>query len=77
MVTAGIRNNKIHGANKKKGDKSANPLSIILNSPLKTQRNSPFTTKKVPITKYPIGDAKKALISFLKIANINNSISFF
>ncbi|GAL82543.1 hypothetical protein JCM19274_2319 [Algibacter lectus] len=25
MVTAGIRNIKIHGANKKKGDKSENP----------------------------------------------------
>jgi len=51
MVIAGIRKRKTHGASKKNLLKSANPYSKMLNSPLKTQRNNPFSIKKSPIIK--------------------------
>ena len=51
MVTAGIRKIRIQGANKKNEDKSAKPLSRMLNSPLNNQRNNPFSNKNIAITK--------------------------
>jgi hypothetical protein len=69
MVMAGIRKVKIQGANRKKGAKSAKPELGILNSPSKTQRNNPVTTRNKLTTKYPIGEAKNELISFFNIAN--------
>ena len=42
----------------------------MLNSPLKTQRNNPFSSKNKPSIKYPIEEVKKDRISFLKIASI-------
>jgi hypothetical protein len=63
IVTAGIRNRRIQGDKLKNGLKSAKPLSKILNSPSKTQRNNPFIIRKMAITKYPIGDPKKDFIS--------------
>ena len=69
MVTAGIKNNKIHGAKVKKGVISAKPLLRMLNSPSKIQRNKPFKSKKIAITKYPTGAPKKDFISL-------NSIDF-
>ena len=63
MVTAGIKNKRIHGANWKKADRSAKPASSILKVPLKTHRNKPLKTKNKAITKYPIGLAKKEFIS--------------
>src|SRR5690606_38805333 len=71
MVTAGIKKIKIHGANKKKGDISAKPKIKILKSPLKTHKNKPLSTRKIAMTKYPMGEAKNELISFLSMANIN------
>src|SRR5690554_3234494 len=61
--TAGIKKIKTHGANSKKGDKSAKPESKILKFPLKTQRNSPLTIRNRAITKYPIVLEKKEFIS--------------
>ncbi len=51
----------------KNGDKSAKPLFKILKSPSKTQRNNPLRSKKIAITKYPIGEPKKDLISLNNI----------
>jgi len=75
MVTAGIKKIKIQGDNKKNEDKSAKPLSKILKSPLNNQRKRPFNNKNTAMTKYPMGEAKKLLISFFKIENID-SINF-
>jgi hypothetical protein len=70
MVTAGIKKIKIHGANLKNGLISAKPEFKILNSPSKTQRNSPFNNRKIAITKYPIGEPKNDFISRNKSAFI-------
>jgi hypothetical protein len=70
MVIAGIRKVKIHGARLKKGFTSAKPLSRILYSPEKTNKNNPQTIRNIPITKYPIGEEKKDCISLFSIANI-------
>jgi hypothetical protein len=67
---AGIKKIKIHGDKRKKEDKSAKPLSKILKSPLNNQRKRPFKTKKTAMTKYPMGEAKKLLISFFSMASI-------
>ena len=40
----------------------------MLKSSLKTNKNKPLISKKTPITKYAIGDAKNELNSFLKMA---------
>src|SRR6478672_11016498 len=63
MVTAGIRKIKIHGEMVKNGLRSANPLFKMLKSPSKTQRKSPLSSRKMAITRYPIGEPKKDLIS--------------
>ena len=63
MVTAGIKKINIQGANLKNGPRSAKPEFKILNSPSKTQRNNPLSKRKIPITKYPIGEPKKDFIS--------------
>lgn len=47
----------------------------MLNSPLKSHKNKPFSKRKIAITKYPMGEAKKEFISFLKIANIYFKVS--
>src|SRR5690606_26249047 len=70
IVTAGMRKIKIQGDSKKNEDISAKPLSRILKSPLNSQRNNPLSNKNTAITKYPMGEAKKELISLFKIANI-------
>jgi len=70
MVTAGIKKIKIHGEMRKNEDRSANPLSKMLKSPLNNQRKSPFKSKNTAITKYPMGEAKKLWISFFKIENM-------
>jgi hypothetical protein len=67
MVTAGIRKINIQGDNVKNGVKSAKPLFKILNSLSKTQRNNPLSNKKMAITKYPMGEPKKDLISLNNI----------
>jgi hypothetical protein len=67
---AGIRNKKTQGAKKKKEFKSAKPAFKIFKSFLNTQRNSPLSVKKTPMTKYAIGLAKNELNSFFKMANI-------
>ena len=71
MVMAGIKKIKIHGAILKNGFMFAKPLSKMLYSPVKTNKNKPLTTKNIPITRYPIGVAKKDCISLFKIANKN------
>ena len=63
IVTAGIKKINIHGESVKNGLKSAKPLCKILYSPSKTQRNNPLSKRKMAITKYPIGEPKKDLIS--------------
>lgn len=68
IVIAGIRKVNIQGASSKNGAKLAKPLFGILKSPSKTQRNSPVAVRNRPITKYPIGEVKKVVISFLKRA---------
>jgi hypothetical protein len=70
MVIAGIKKMKIQGDNRKKEDRSAKPLSKILKSPLNNHKNKPFNNRKTAMTKYPIGEAKKLLISFLSMASI-------
>jgi hypothetical protein len=70
IVTAGIKNNKTQGAIIKKEDKSAKPLSKILNSPGINQSRSPFSNKKNAMTIKPTGVEKKELISLFSIANI-------
>src|SRR5690606_31274523 len=70
MLTAGIKNIKTQGANRKKEDKSAKPFSKILNSPLKSHKIRPFSNKKSAITTQPMGEAKNELISFLNMANM-------
>ena len=53
----------IQGEIVKNGVKSAKPLFKMLYSPSKTQRNNPLRTRKIAITKYPIGEPKKDFIS--------------
>ena len=72
MVTAGIKKIKIHGANLKNGLISAKPEFKMLNSPSKTQRNNPLSKRKIPMTKYPIGEPKKDFIS-----RNNNAFIFY
>ena len=67
MVTAGIRKINIQGDKVKNGVKSAKPLFKILKSPSNTQRNNPLSNKKMAITKYPMGEPKKDLISLNNI----------
>ena len=66
-----IKKIKIHGASKKKFDKSENPKSRILKSPFKSHKTRPLSNRKTPMTKYPIGLAKNEFISFFKMANIS------
>src|SRR5690554_7590621 len=54
IQTAGIRNNNTHGANSKKGERSAKPLSSMLKLPLNTHRNNPLIIRNIEITRYPI-----------------------
>src|SRR5699024_3418852 len=70
MLTAGIKNIRIHGDSSKNGDKSANPESKILYSPGIIHRNKPLATRNKPITRYPTVEEKKAFISLRKIASI-------
>jgi hypothetical protein len=70
IVTAGTKKISIHGAIKKKGDKSAKLLWGMLYTPSKIHNKSPFIDKKTAITKYPIKEPKKDLISLMQIAFI-------
>ena len=70
IVIAGIKNNKTQGAMIKKEDKSANPLSKILNSPGINQSRRPFNNKKNAMTIKPTDVEKKELISFFNMASI-------
>src|SRR5699024_7926355 len=70
MLTAGIKNIRIHGDSSKNGDRSANSESKILYSPGITHRNNPLATRNKPTTKYPTGEEKKAFISLRNIASI-------
>jgi len=63
MVTAGIKKSNIQGEMEKNGLKSAKPESKILYSPLNIHKNNPFRIRKIAITKKPIGEPKKDLIS--------------
>src|SRR5690554_4927762 len=67
IQTAGIKNNNTQGANSKKGERSANPLSSILKLPLKTHKNNPLIIKNIEITRYPIVLEKNEFISRLII----------
>src|SRR5690554_4547775 len=67
IQTAGIRNSNTQGANSKKGERSANPLSSILKLPLNTHRNNPLIIRNIEMTRYPIVLEKKELISRLII----------
>tara|TARA_B110000008_G_scaffold127080_1_gene129663 strand:+ start:3111 stop:3401 length:291 start_codon:yes stop_codon:yes gene_type:complete len=67
IVIAGIKNNKTHGANRKKLFISAKPAFNMLKSSLKTHKNNPLISKKIPITKYAIGEEKNNLNSLFKI----------
>jgi hypothetical protein len=77
IVTAGIKNNMIQGDNVKKGLKSAKPLCNMLYSPSKTHKKSPLNSKNIAITRYPIGDPKKDLISCSAMDFIIVNLFFF
>src|SRR5690606_4369473 len=70
MVTAGTKSNKTHGANWKNGVKSLYLLCKMLYSPSKIQRNNPHKIKNSPMTKYPVSETKKDLISLNNMAFI-------
>ena len=62
MVVAGIRNNKIQGANVKNGLKSAKPPFKILNSPSKTHKNKPFINKNIMKSRNPNSSCRCACL---------------
>ena len=71
IVTAGIKNKKIQGTIIKKDDRSAKPLSNILNYPGINKSNKLFKVKNNAITKNPTEVEKNELISLFNIASIN------
>ena len=77
IVTAGIRKSKIQGAIVKKGVISANPEFNTLYSPSNTHKKSPLKSKNKAITKYPMREPKKDLISRSMIDFIYTGLSLF
>ena len=51
---------------------SANPEFKILKSPSNTQSSKPFSTKKIAITKYPMGEQKRILFHVVKVLSYYN-----
>ena len=70
MVIAGIKKRKTQGVKQKNALTSAKPAFKMLKSLSKINKNKPLISKKTPITRYAMGDAKNELNSFFRMANI-------